>query len=137
MQRKLTPQEIKMLRNLYNDKDLQFKGLLRQFILGNTYKPKYKIGDFVKITDLSTRIYGNVAKEIKCQITEINYFLREKGEEYITYSAIALDQDGNDYFMCAEESLNGKPQKRHITKKCKDNINVIKKKSKYSQSTDF
>ena len=135
--RKLNNEEIKMLETLRNDKDLQFKGLLRQFIIGNTYEPKYKVGDFVLITDLSTTIYGNRAKDIKAQITAIDYFLREKGKEYITYEAIALNEEGEDFFLCAEESINGQPQQRYISGKAEDNINHFEKKSKYRQTTSM
>ena len=137
MERKLTEQEVKMLKELYKDKELLGKGLIRQFILMNTYEPHYKVGDYVKITDLSTTLYGNRARDIKCKITQIDFWFRDKGKEMITYEAVALDQDGHEFFMCAEESLNGTPQSRHITGRCDDNINVIEKKSKYSQATDM
>lgn len=137
MERKLTAEEVKTLETLYKDDGLIFKGLIRRFILANTYEPKYKVGDYVLITDRSTQIYGNRAINIKCKITELHYWLQDKGKECITYSAIALDESGNDYFLCAEESINGEPQQRYISGRCTDNINHFEKKSQHRQSTDL
>ena len=122
------------LETLYKDETLNGRGLVRQFIILNTYKPKYNIGEFVEITDeTSHRVWGNRIINVKAKITEIHWFLRDKGEEHICYSAIALDQFGNDIYLCAEESIDGSFQERRITGRAKDNKNVFEKKDKYIQ----
>lgn len=135
--RKLTNEERALLETLYNDSELIGRGNIRKFLIANTYEPKYKIGDFVMITDTSTTLHGNRAVNIKTKIEEIRYWLNDKGKETITYCGTAKDQHGNTYFMCAEESIHGKPTERHITARCTDNLNEIEIKSKHKQATNF
>lgn len=136
--RELTKQEIEFLTKLYKDKDLEYRGCIRKFILRHTYKPKYKVGDFVKITDDSfSYIWGCRIVNVKCEIKAINWWLNDKGQEFIQYECEAIDQFDNDHLVIAEESINGQYQKRHITGVCKDNKNVFEKKSQFSDSCDI
>ena len=60
--RKLTKEEKAFLDKLYADKELQFRGYVRQFIITNTYTPKYKIGECVRV---SVDIYGKPIRNVK------------------------------------------------------------------------
>lgn len=108
--RKLTQEEKAFLDKLYNDKELGFRGLLRRFVLGNTYEPKYKVGDYVKITDnTSTYICGTRIKNLNARITEVSWIIGSvvaKGEEHILYSCEVKDQNGKGHFACVEEPIN-------------------------------
>lgn len=136
--RKLTQQELDLLNKLYQDKELSFRGSIREFIIRNTYEPKYKVGDYVKVTSLGSYIWGNPVIEVNAEIKEILWFLDEKGKEQITYGMYAYDQDGKDHYICAEENIkNGQSQSRLIIGKSDTNMNYFKKKSEYSQSTSL
>lgn len=133
--RKLRKREIEFLQKLYNDKELECRGCIRKFLLRHTYTPKYKVGDYVKITDDTySYIWGCRIVNVKCKIDEVNWWLNDKGEECVQYCCTAIDQFGKDHLVCAEESLHGYYTKRHIVGKCKDNKNVFEKKSQYSDS---
>lgn len=135
--RKLKKKEIELLTKLKEDNDLSGRGHLRAFIIRNTYEPKYKVGDYVKVTDNTySYIWGNRIVNVNAEITEIKWWLQEKGKEFVQYSCIAYDQDGKDYFLCAEESIDGSYQSRHITGRSRTNKNKFEKKTKYSQSTE-
>ena len=128
MARKLTEQELQLLDKLYNDKELQFRGFIRKFKIANTYEPKYKIGDFVKVTDDTfTYICGERIRDLNAKVTDINWWLNDKGEEFVQYELEILDQKGRDHFACAEESINGQWQKRRITGTSDTNVNHFKK----------
>lgn len=137
--RKLTKEEKAFLDKLYADKELQFRGYVRQFIITNTYKPKYKIGDFVRVSvDRGEYIYGKPIHNVKMKITEILWFTDTKGKETITYCGTALEKGtDNDFHICAEERMNGLPTNRHIIGKAEDNLNTFEKKSDIEQSCDF
>lgn len=135
MARTLNKKEKELLERLYSDKELNGRGFIRKFIIRNTYEPKYKVGDFVKITDDSYHyIWGNRIVNVKAKVVNIDWWLNDKGQECVQYECVALDQDGKEITLFAEESINGNYQKRHITGRCKDNNNVFAKKSEYSQS---
>ena len=134
--RKLTKRERDFLQRLYDDKDLEYRGCIRKFLIRHTYTPKHKIGDFVKITDDTfSYIWGCRIVNVKCKIDEINWWLNDKGQEYVQYCCTAIDQFGKEHLVIAEESIHGYYEKRHITGVCKDNKNVFDKKSQYSDST--
>ena len=127
MSRQLTNEELQLLKQMQADKDLQLKGLIRQFIIANTYEPKYRVGDYVKVTDDSyAYICGERIKGLNAKITEINWWLRDKGQEFVQYELEILDQNGKNHFSCAEESIHGYYEKRHIDGLSNTNINVFK-----------
>lgn len=135
MARTLNEKEKELLEKLYSDKELSGRGSIRKFIIRNTYQPKYKIGDFVTITDNNNHfIWGNRIINVKAKIVEIDWWLNDKDEEYVQYECIALDQDGGEFTLFAEESIHGHYQSRRITGTCKDNKNIFEKKNKYVQS---
>ncbi len=112
--RKLSKKEQGILEELANDTELGFRGLLRRFILGNTYKPKYKVGDYVKITDNSlTYICGERIKNLNARVVKIGWATREKDGEYITYELAVLDQYGREHCAFAEEPI-GKAVKQYV-----------------------
>ena len=137
--RKLTKEEKAFLDKLYADKELQFRGYVRQFIITNTYEPKYKVGDFVRVSvDRGEYIYGKPIRNVKAQINEILWFTNTKGKETITYSCTALEKGTNkDFCVCAEERMNGLPTNRHIIGKAEDNLNTFEKRNDIEQSCDF
>ena len=108
--RKLSKKEQGILEELANDTELGFRGLLRRFILGNTYEPKYKVGDYVKITDnTSTYICGARIKNLNARITEVTWIMGsavKKGEEHILYECEVKDQNGKGHFACVEEAID-------------------------------
>lgn len=130
MSRKLTKEEIELLQKLYNDETLKAKGYIRRFIIRNTYEPKCKVGDFVKVTDTTlTYICGERINGLNAKIIDINWLIGpaiKKGEECIQYELEILDQDGKDHFACAEESIHGKYTERHIDCASDTNINTFK-----------
>lgn len=135
MSKKLTKKQVEFLEKLRNDTELNGRGLLRMFIIRNTYQPKYKVGDFVKITDDTySYIWGCRIVNVKAKIVEIDWWVRDKGKEYVQYECELFDQFGKKHTIYAEESVHGYYEKRHITGRCKDNQNTFEKKSEYSDS---
>lgn len=133
MNRQLSKEEIELLTKLKLDTTLEGRGLLRQFILRNTYIPKYKIGDFVKVTDDTyTYIWGCRIRDVNMKITNIDWCIREKGNEFIQYEGYAIDQFGQKHFLCTEESLDGRFQQRRITGISDTDKNNFEKRSDYS-----
>lgn len=126
--RKLTQEEVELLKKLYNDEELRFRGDIRQFIICNTYEPKYKVGDFVKVTDTSrVFICGQRVNNLNARVVKIGWVTREKDGEYITYELAVLDQLGREHCAFAEEPI-GKAVKsfvldRFITGKSDTDIN--------------
>ena len=91
-------------------------------IICNTYEPKYKVGDFVKVTDTSrVFICGQRVKNLNARVVKIGWVTREKDGEYITYELAVLDQRGREHCAFAEEPIgNAVPQyalERFITGK--------------------
>ena len=112
--RKLTQEEVELLKKLYNDEELRFRGDIRQFIICNTYEPKYKVGDFVKVTDTSrVFICGQRVKNLNARVVKIGWATREKDGEYITYELAVLDQYGREHCAFAEEPI-GKAVKQYV-----------------------
>jgi len=137
--RKLTKEEKAFLDKLYADKELQFRGYVRQFIITNTYEPKYKVGDFVRVSvDRGEYIYGKPIRDVKAQIYEILWFTDTKGAETITYGCTALEKGTkNDFHIFVEERIDGTPTPRHIIGKATDNLNTFEKRTDTKQSMDF
>ena len=119
-------------QKLYDNQELQGRGLIRKFIIRNTYEPKYKVGDYVKVTD-DTRCYilGNRIVNVNARVDEISWWLNDKGKECIHYDLYAIDQFGKDHFLCAEESIDGSYQARRIVGKSKTDKNTFKTKCNY------
>lgn len=138
MSRKLTKQEQDFLNALCDDKELMAKGFIRRFIIRNTYEPKYKVGDYVKVTDdTCSYIWGNRVVGVNAKIVEINWLIGsgiDKGKECVQYECIAYDQFGNDHYVVAEESIYGNYEKRHIDCLSDTDQNTFEKKSKASDS---
>ena len=104
--RKLTQEEVELLKKLYADKELRFRGYLRQFIICNTYEPKYKVGDFVKVTDTSrTFICGQRINNLNARVVKIGWVTQDKDREYLTYELAVLDQHGREHCAFAEEPI--------------------------------
>ena len=131
--RKLTKKELEFLKKLQEDNDLQFKGLIRKFIIGNTYEPKYKLGDYVKVTEGGHHyIWGCRVVNVNCKIDEINWHLNDKGKETIQYCCTAYDQFGHDHLVIAEESIHGYSTQDFVVGRSDTDQNTFEKKSKYS-----
>lgn len=125
--RKLTKEELELLKKFQEDNELSAKGLIRQFIIRNTYEPKFKVGDFVKVTEeCNSYICGKRIKGLNAKVKAINWWLREAGKEFVQYELEVLDQDGKDHFACAEESIHGYYTERHIDGPSDTNINIFK-----------
>jgi hypothetical protein len=104
--RKLTKEEKAFLDKLYADNELQFRCFARQFIIANTYAPKYKVGECVKVTDTTrTYICGQRIKNLNARVVKIGWCLRDKDREYITYELAVLDQHGREHCAFAEEPI--------------------------------
>lgn len=91
-----------------SDSELKGKLLLKRFVIRNTYEPKYKVGDFVKITDTSyTYVCGQRIVKLNAVITEVNWALSclDEGAEFIGYSCDILDQNGKRHFAYAQEPI--------------------------------
>ena len=137
MKRKLTTEEIELLNQLANDKDLACKWFLERYIIRNTYEPKYKVNDYVKITDDTySYIYGNRITNVNAKIVGISWMLGSLVDNTcVLYECHALDQDNKSHTIFATEDVNGHYSKTHITGRSMTDKNFFEKKSKYSQST--
>lgn len=138
MPRKLNDQELKVLNELANDKELMGKRFIKRFIIRNTYEPKYKVGDYVKVSDDTfTYIWGCRIKGVNARITEVSFLLGggiDDGDECVQYELECYDQFGKSHFLCAEESVWGKYEKRHIVGLSNTDQNTFEKKSEHSDS---
>ena len=140
MARKLTEKELELLNELYSDTELGCRGFIRRFIIRNTYEPKYKVGDYVKVVDNSSRIWGCVCNNVNAKIVNISWWLGSlinKGEEMVQYECVCYDQFGKEHTLFAEESVCGNYQKRHISGYSDTDQNTFEKKSECSDSTDL
>lgn len=139
MRRKLTKAEIDFLQNLLKDEGIKGKLLLERFLLRNTYEPKYKIGDFVSITDdTASYIWGNRIVNVNAKVVELYWSLCSTQSDYcIQYKLECIDQDNKTHTLFAEENLNGSYTQRHINGLSNTDKNVFTKKSRYSQSTSL
>ena len=107
--RKLSKKEVTLLTTLCEDNELQGKLFLNRFIIRNTYEPKYKVGDFVKVTDTSSsHICGSRITNLNAVITEVCWCLGSglaKDEEFVGYKCDILDQKGEKHFAYAQEPI--------------------------------
>lgn len=109
--KKLTQQEVDFLQELYYGKDFQNKGLLREFIICNTYEPQYKKGDYVKVTNRQTMVYGLQVKEFNAKVIDSAIVAKHKEREYVRYSLIAKINNREGILLSATHYLNGKQDK--------------------------
>ena len=63
--------EIKMLQALLEQEDFKGKKLIERVIWLNTTSAKYKVGDFVKFTDIGHSVYGVPVKDFKGKVKEV------------------------------------------------------------------
>ena len=106
--RKLSKKEQGILQNLMSDNELKGRLLLKRYVIRNTYEPKYKVGDFVKITDTSSsHICGVRVNNLNAVITEVLWILNtvEEDYEFIGYKCDVLDQDGKKHFAYVQEPI--------------------------------
>lgn len=62
--------QIKVFEELLQDKDFKGKKSLKHLLWLNTVKPKYEIGQFVKVTNYAHRIYGHQVINFKAKVIE-------------------------------------------------------------------
>ena len=67
----MTKAEIKKLQELLAKEDTEGKKLLERVIWLNTTSAKYKVGDFVKFTDIGHRVYGVPVKDFKGRVKKV------------------------------------------------------------------
>ena len=74
----MTHEQLNTLQELMHDDTFNGKDLLGWLIWYNTEKPKYKVGDYVKFTDYSFRIYGKRIVNFNAKVVKVKAFLKEK-----------------------------------------------------------
>ena len=74
----MTKQQLNTLQELMRDDSFNGKDLLGWLLWYNTDKPKYKVGDYVKFTDRSVKIYGKPIVDFNARVVKVKAFLREK-----------------------------------------------------------
>lgn len=74
--------QIKVFEELLQDKDFKGKKSLRHLLWLNTVEPKYKIGQFVKVTNYDHRIYGRPVVDFKAKIIEHRSFINDNQWHY-------------------------------------------------------
>lgn len=122
----MTKKQLNVLNELMQDKDFKGKGTLDWLIWRNTCTPKFKIGDYVKITDYACRIYGHQVIDFNAKVIKIMY---RHGSKEVQYELeIICKIDGKEDYRT---SLF--PMESSIHKKAENNTNYLgEQKSKYS-----
>ena len=91
--------QIKVFEELLKDNDFKGKKQLKHLLWLNTSKPKYEIGQYVKVTNTSHSVYGYPVVNFKAKITEIRSFTT--GEEW--YYTMEMDITCGDKHAVIEE----------------------------------
>lgn len=136
--RKLTQKEIDVLNKLVDDKELMGQGFIKRFIIRNTYEPKHKVGEFVKITCPGCYIWGQPVKNVNGKIVNIEWCIgtaNAVSEICVQYEVEVIDQDGREHTEYVEESVHGYFTPRRIEGLSDTDMNYFQKKSEYSQET--
>lgn len=76
--------EMKVLQNLLEQEGVKGKKLLRGVLWLNTAKPKFKVGDKVKVTDRAMRICEQRVVDWNAKVTKIYMDWREESIGYET-----------------------------------------------------
>ena len=119
--------EIKMLQALLEQEDFKGKKLLERVIWLNTTSAKYKVGDFVKFTDIGHRIYGVPVKDFKGRVKEVVSNSRDRTYAYeLEIDVTAGDKHLTTNCYILESSISGKVRSNNnIIEIVKDNKETI------------
>lgn len=117
---KMTKKQIETLQKMMEQPDTKGKKLLDQVIWLNTVKPKYKVGDFVEVSDPGHYIGGVPVKNFHARVDKVNFVSAYKKIHYETYARAISGNRESQVFIYPEES--------EITRKVKDDINILGKK---------
>lgn len=110
--------DIKKLQDILAKEDTLGKELLKRVIWLNTTSAKYKVGDFVKFTDLGHRIYGVPVKDFKGKIVKITPHSDDRLYTYrIEIEVVAGDKNLTTICCVQEKDISGK---------VRSNKNIIK-----------
>ena len=119
--------EIKMLQALLEQEDFKGKKLLERVIWLNTTSAKYKVGDFVKFTDIGHSVYGVPVKDFKGRVKEVMSNSRARTYAY----ELEIDVTTGDNYLTTncyilESSISGKVRsnKNVIKPICKDSETI-------------
>lgn len=123
----MTKSELNTLQKLMEKEDIKGKKLLNQFILLNTSKPKYGIGNYYIITDMGHKIYGVPMQNKKGKLIEIKHISSEKKYVYV-FELEFETTDGRHLTSTAYVT------ERYIGRRVQDNQNIITPQDKYADS---
>lgn len=119
--------EIKMLQALLEQDDFKGKKLLERVIWLNTTSAKYKVGDFVKFTDIGHRVYGVPVKDFKGRVKEVMSNSQARTYEYeLEIDVTTGDKHLTTNCYILESSISGKVRsnKNVIKPICKDSETI-------------
>ena len=125
----MTNEQLNTLKELMQDADFKGKNTLGWLIWRNTYKPKYKVGDFVKTTDYSHRIYGHQVINHNAKVIAITFWQGDRQPHYELEAVYKID--GKEDYITKLYSLENT-----LGEKTNSNVNYLgEQKSKYSDET--
>lgn len=74
--------QIRVFEELLKDETFAGKRELRYLLWRNTATPKFKVGQYVKVTNTAHRIYGHPVIAFKAKITKISSYLNQMEWHY-------------------------------------------------------
>lgn len=119
--------DIKKLQELLAKEDTKGKKLLERVIWLNTTSAKYKVGDFVKFTDIGHRVYGVPVKDFKGKVKKVMSNSQNKTYNYeIEIDVTAEDKHLTTKCFISESSISGnvRSNKNVIKPICKDSETI-------------
>ena len=117
----MNKKQVKVFEQLLNDKDFKGKKELEHLLWLNTSKPKYKVGDYVWVTNRLRKLYGQEVADFKGRIAEVYSFDHSNEWHYRVEMVVLIENERtvvNEYAL--ESDIEGGAY-------C--NFNIIKKLS--------
>lgn len=121
--------ELKTLETLLAQEGTKGKKLLERFIWLNTHEPKYKVGEYYKVSDQGHYVFGVPVIDMNGKIVEVRSLSEEKRYRYKLELEVNTTDDKHTVATVwkYEEQLKTKTD---------NNMNVITAKDKYAESID-
>jgi hypothetical protein len=132
----LNNEQVKVFKELLNSADFKGKNQLAHLLWRNTTEPKFKVGDFVIVTDYNHRIYGYQVINFKAKVVEVKSYITQN--EYCYGCEIVCKfNDKETKAMVYQMESDLKSRCLAYGTPC-DNVNELgDTKSKYAESCDL
>lgn len=121
----MNSKQVKVFKALLEDENFKGKEQLRHLLWLNTSKPKYKVGDCVRITNYQHKVFGHQVIDFSGKIAEIYTFKHSNEWHYrLEMEVICGDKHTviNEYAM--ESEIEGKAR-NNVNKLYKESIGDI------------